>query len=491
MFSGFPGNIGRRINVRLAALFTGIVFAIAVFLSGFTYVLLSSSLIRKDRELLQSKVLELYVHFVNGGLENLVREVAAGSFSEGGQGFLILVRDPSNNPIYTHTPEFLDGVDLSVTKVVGVDRTGKFLKVRVGTGKKHVLEFASLQFENGVSLQVGMSIVERLAVLERFRAVSLLVLIPLIGLSFTGGAVLASRTLRPLRRLGATVRSVVETGSIKSRIPPGGKGGELDELVVLFNGMLDRIESLVIGMKGALDSVAHELRTPMTRLRVTAETALGEGGGIRKMRDALETSMEESEKILTMLNALMDISEAETGILRLNKKEELVSSLVDEVVELYRYAAEEREISIETSVPGDISLPVDPGRIRQAFANLVDNAIKYTPNKGRVRIEAFRNGDRVNVAFADTGIGIGNDEIDYIWDRLYRGKRARRHSGLGLGLSLVKAIVHAHGGSVTVESEEGKGSVFSVCLPLISSPPGSKSAAPSPGSGKPRQDAKP
>jgi signal transduction histidine kinase len=476
MYSGFPRNIGRRINVRLAALFTGIVFAIAVFLSGFTYVLLSSSLIRKDRELLQSKILELYVYFVNGGLENLVREVAAGSFSEGERGFFIRVLDPSNRPVYTHTPEFLEGVDLGVTRVVGVDRTGKYLTVRVGTGKKHVLEFASLQFENGVSLQVGMSIVERLAVLERFRAVSFLVLIPLIGLSFTGGAVLASRSLRPLRRLGATVRSVVETGNIKSRIPSEGKGGELDELVVLFNGMLDRIESLVKGMKGALDSVAHELRTPMTRLRVAAETALGEGdgtgggtgGGAPGMRDALETSMEESEKILTMLNVLMDISEAETGILKLNKNEELVSSLVDEVVELYRYAAEEKEITIETNVPRDIALPVDPGRIRQVFANLVDNAIKYTPDKGKVRIDAFRNGNRVGVSFSDTGIGIGSDEIDQIWDRLYRGKRVRHHAGLGLGLSLVKAIVHAHGGSVEVESEEGKGSVFSVFLPSVS-----------------------
>jgi signal transduction histidine kinase len=475
MYSGFPRNIGRRINVRLAALFTGIVFAIAVFLSGFTYVLLSSSLIRKDRELLQSKILELYVYFVNGGLENLVREVAAGSFSEGERGFFIRVLDPSNRPVYTHTPEFLEGVDLGVTRVVGVDRTGKYLTVRVGTGKKHVLEFASLQFENGVSLQVGMSIVERLAVLERFRAVSFLVLIPLIGLSFTGGAVLASRSLRPLRRLGATVRSVVETGNIKSRIPSEGKGGELDELVVLFNGMLDRIESLVKGMKGALDSVAHELRTPMTRLRVAAETALGEGdgtgggtgGGAPGMRDALETSMEESEKILTMLNVLMDISEAETGILKLNKNEELVSSLVDEVVELYRYAAEEKEITIETNVPRDIALPVDPGRIRQVFANLVDNAIKYTPDKGKVRIDAFRNGNRVGVSFSDTGIGIGSDEIDQIWDRLYRGKRVRHHAGLGLGLSLVKAIVHAHGGSVEVESEEGKGSVFSVFLPSV------------------------
>jgi signal transduction histidine kinase len=123
-------------------------------------------------------------------------------------------------------------------------------------------------------------------------------------------------------------------------------------------------------------------------------------------------------------------------------------------------------------VPGDIALPVDPGRIRQVFANLVDNAIKYTPDRGRVRIEAFRDGDRVGVAFSDTGIGIGNDEIDQIWDRLYRGKRVRHHAGLGLGLSLVKAIVHAHGGSVKVESEEGKGSVFTVFLPSLSSPQG-------------------
>jgi signal transduction histidine kinase len=202
----------------------------------------------------------------------------------------------------------------------------------------------------------------------------------------------------------------------------------------------------------------------MTRLRGVAERAMQSDDPVAQ-REALATCLEESERILSMLDTLMDISEAETGTMRLDLGNTALDVLAREVVELYEGISEEKRIEVTAEIEPGLSVMADAKRLRQVLANLVDNAIKYTPSGGLVSMRARREGADVVIEVADTGIGIPPHDVPRIWERLYRGDQSRAERGLGLGLSLVRAIVLAHGGSVDVTSQPGRGSTFRLRLP--------------------------
>ncbi len=315
-------------------------------------------------------------------------------------------------------------------------------------------------------LQVGLSTEDRSDVLESFREVFAAIALPVLLLGLLGGAFMAHRALRPVRDLLRTLETVIDTGSLQERVPPDPARGTFAELARLFNRMLARIEALVAGMRGTLDAAAHDLRTPMTRLRGRAELALQGARSEQEHREALADVLEASEQVLTMLDALMDVSEAEAGTLRLRLEETAAADLVGHVAALYQFVAEEKGVEVEVHVAEEEAhVRVDRSRMRQALANLIDNAVKYTAPGGHVRLEAEGRGQEVLFRVRDSGIGIAPEEMPRIWDRLYRGDRSRSERGLGLGLSLVKAIVEAHEGTVDARSEPGAGSTFTVRLP--------------------------
>ena len=323
---------------------------------------------------------------------------------------------------------------------------------------------------DGFWLQVAKSDRRGRQTRQRLHAALLPVALFVVLLALTGAAVLTARALRPVRQLLATTRAVVHSGDMTARVPARAAGGnELDELKILFNQMLARNESLIRGMHEALDHVAHDLRTPLTRLRSAAEASLRDPAATAAMRgEALADAIEESERTLTMLRVLTDISEAEHGTMRLHLEPLPLAELVTAATDLYEYVAEERGVRLGVDVPAALRVNADRVRLQQVIANLLDNALKYSPPGTAVAIEAdWENGERTCVwlRVRDRGVGIPEHDLPRIWDRLYRGDQSRSQRGSGLGLSLVKAIVQAHGGQVEVASVPHQGSDFTIILP--------------------------
>jgi len=333
-------------------------------------------------------------------------------------------------------------------------------------GSIPVRVFTSRVSEN-VSIEIARNERSHKRLMEAFMALSVVVAIPLALIGLVGGALFTKWSLHPVSQVNRAILAILKTGSFEERVHTAARSGELGDLVNLCNRLLAHIERLMRSMSQSLDNVSHDLRTPLTRLRISAESALlkeGEGANTAH-REGLADCLEETEQILAMLNTIMEVTEAESDLLELHRETVRVEEFMHQLTDLYEFVAEEKAIRLRTVVTPSLVAWVDVQRLFQALGNLVENAIKYTPEKGHVVISAREENRRTIFAVRDDGIGIAANEQEIIWDRLYRSDVSRHEKGLGLGLSMVKAIAVAHGGSVRLKSRVGEGSEFVMEIP--------------------------
>jgi signal transduction histidine kinase len=304
------------------------------------------------------------------------------------------------------------------------------------------------------TLVVGRNEPEFDRLVATVRRVLALGLLPALCLSLAAGAFLSIRAQKRVEEVNKQVQRIV-AGELRERLPTRATNDPFDILAALVNGMLDEIETLVRGIAGVGDDIAHDLRTPLTRVRVGLERARQKAESIDALRQAVDQAIVGVDQSLSIITALLRIAEIEHRHRLAGFEEVALAELVRGVGELYEPIAEDKNVDFAVDAQKDAIVYGDRDLLFEAIANLVDNAVKFTPEGGRVELTLLRKGDEAIVRVCDTGPGIPAAERDLVTRRFYRSDKSRRDPGLGLGLSLVNAIVKLHGFHLRVSSGPG------------------------------------
>jgi signal transduction histidine kinase len=399
------------------------------------------------------------------GGQGIETELNVEAESEGVGKLFIRMTDQRGKEIFT--------TDMSSWEEVGISR--KALD-RLSNGADYVYETMSIpdkpydvriiygHIEPKKILQIGMSYEDDIKFLKVLQRTFIIIMGPLIFFSAFFGWFMAWRALKGVEEVTDTALEISK-GDFERRVKVGAGGKEIERLAKLFNIMLDRITYLMNGMKEVTDNIAHDLKTPITRIRGNAEMYLNKSKKEDGTMDFAADTMEECDYLLQMINTMLDISEAEAGVTNLKKTEINITDVIQNAVELYRPSAEKNGVAIITEVPDKTIVHGDLQSLKRMIVNLLDNAVKYTPAEGTVTVSLSDDEDQVVISVKDTGIGISEDDLPHIFKRLYRCDTSRSQPGFGLGLSLALAIARAHAGEIAALSQRGKGSTFTVTLP--------------------------
>jgi heavy metal sensor kinase len=331
--------------------------------------------------------------------------------------------------------------------------------------RRHRIRVLYALVSPNVLLQVGQSMESHTRFFEVFRKIFIATMAILLFLAAIVGWFLARRALAGVETVTQTARRI-SSGSLKERVPVNKREDEIDKLALTFNQMLDRIQSLVNEIKEMSDNMAHDLKSPITRIRGICEVTLTTNASLNVYEKMAASTIEECDRLLEMINTMLFISRSEAGVGRIDKKGFDLSKVVRDACDLFESAAEEKGVTIACHANETVNIHGDMRLIQRMVSNLLDNSIKYTAPGGfvNVSIQADRDG-RINIVLNDTGIGISAEDLPHIFDRFYRCDPSRSQAGTGLGLSFARTVARAHGGDITVISNPDQGSTFSVILP--------------------------
>ena len=331
--------------------------------------------------------------------------------------------------------------------------------------RKHNIRVLYATVGRNIILQLGQSMENYTRFIEAFRKIFVTTMASLFVFAAIVGWFMARRALAGVEAVTRTARQISE-GSLKERVPVKKYQDEIDQLALTFNQMLDRIQTLVTGIREMSDNIAHDLKSPITRIRGISEVSLTAGASEKEYESMAANTIEECDRLLDMINTMLVISRTEAGVNKLDAKKLDIGAVVRDACELFQAPAEDKDIRLICRAAGNFSISGDNRLIQRMIANLLDNAIKYTPAGGSVELTVDRaNSDGVAVSVKDSGIGISEEDRPRIFERFYRCDPSRSEAGIGLGLSFARAIARAHGGDIVVASEPNRGSTFTITLP--------------------------
>ncbi len=442
----------RTTAARLSTLYL-LLFAVGAVALVFYMTNLSASIINSQtQEALGEEVASIGKAYARGGIPQLVRTIDYRSRQPG--AYLYLVADPSGRILSGN----VEGVEPGVLDTDGiVERAFKYRRYgEQGTETEHRAIAVVIALPNGMRLLVGRDLGEP----ERFRDLVRSSLMLALGIMGVGALLIwffvGRRALKRIDEVSRASQRIMD-GDLTGRLPVNGSGDEFDRLSGNLNVMLGRILELNEGLKQVSDNIAHDLKTPLTRLRNRAEEALSGKKAGPEYREALEDIIGESDQLIRTFNAILMISRLEAGYSSENLENMPVASIVSDVAEMYEPVAEDAGATLTLGALDDTPLHINRELVGQTVSNLVDNAIKYAlvgENPAVVTLSMERDSQWVRIVVADNGSGIPEDKREQATERFVRLEESRTQPGSGLGLSLAKAVMKLHGGALRLEDNE-------------------------------------
>jgi heavy metal sensor kinase len=465
MFFERINNFRRSLAFRLTLLYSAM-FAISSLLVfvAFYGVMVSKIHTRTDN-FLSAKMKEFSSLLATRGMEAIRDEMIVEAESVGTNDLFFRLLTSEGNEIASSNLKEWQKVGTSRGALKHVSEGPVFESLNPPSWRHQVRVLYGL-VGPGTILQIGQSLRDDEHFFETMRELFSTLIAIVFPLAALGGWLMARRSLSGVQKLTQTAMAIYE-GTMDKRVPLTGRSDEIDRLSGIFNRMLDRIQSLITEIKEVTDNIAHDIKSPITRIMGLAEVTLTTARSLDDYQTGMANTVEECDRLLKMINTMLEISEAEAGVTSLNLSEVDVPVLIEEACDLFEPLAEEKGLSMEVNVPQQCFLFCDKERLQQVIANLLDNAIKYT-SSGKIIVSAEKVNGKVIISIRDTGIGMPSSEIPRIFDRFYRADKSRSVAGSGLGLSLVRAIVQKHGGEINITSSPGMGSTFAVVLPQTS-----------------------
>jgi signal transduction histidine kinase len=364
--------------------------------------------------------------------------------------FFYLLQGPDTQHLAGRPAQWPAGLDDAYATL----RLSDVFQVRTGQeGGNDRVRVLATPLPGGYRLLVGRDLNDEQELLEHTLGVVLGTIVVIFLLAMAGSTIMGYDTLRRIDAVSRTANRIV-AGDLSSRLPVGKREDEFDQLGREVNAMLARIEQLMAGMRQVADNVAHDLRRPLSRLRNRLEVTLLEARSEEEYRGTLEQTIADADELLKTFNALLSIAQAEAGIRRDNLSAVPLAALVEDLADLYGALAEDKGIDLVWSAALDVQIPGDRRLLAQAVGNLLDNAVKYTPEGGRIELAVTCLDGRPAIVVADTGPGIAADERSRVLERFVRLDSARSTPGSGLGLSLVQAVAQLHGAELALEDNQ-------------------------------------
>lgn len=457
-------EIFHTLSFRLALLYASVFFASSAIVFLITFFSLTLAMDKR----IETEHLEEGVEYGSilslKGMEFLRTALRVEAESEGVEKIYLRAIDLKSNELFSSDSSHWKNLSIDQNAINDLN-TGKGYILRKNLfyekNKKIIVSYNRISPD--VILQIAQSLEDKEKFLELFRNTFWGIMSAMVVLSLIIGWAMARRSLKGVEAVTRTAEDI-SRGELNKRVQVKFSGAEIERLTNMFNYMLDRIDTLINGIKEVTDNVAHDLRIPITRMRGLAEVTMHIGKGDERYEAMAASTIEECDHLIQMINTLLDISERNSGIIKPTIREfDLVQS-IQRACELFEPLAEEKNITFTNALPDVCLISGDASDIQRLMINLLDNSFKYTPSRGKIHISLNIRGDKLEIVVKDSGIGISKEDLPFIFERFFRCNKSRSDEGFGLGLSLADTIAKYHGGNINAESSIGNGSIFTVIL---------------------------